>query len=302
MTWNAFSSGELIDTVFDGNHATEKAFDLLGHIEMVEYRLLAFVELYDFGLLRCDGLDVFPYLFIERSVIHPNVGERFVKQVAEHDTGLVHLADHPSEGGHLLHLDGALLPFGDERAQVGIEFSHLLAFGDSTDDDAVVVGLDALDEPTQAIAFVAAADLLRYRNAVGEGNQDKVTTCKRNLCSDSGAFGVDRFLGDLDGNHVVTHVEYVANLAVFREVRLKLELIHGDLFVFHDFFLVLEQGMGLQAQVEIVKESLFGITHVDKSRVKAWQDFLHSTQIDVTDRKLVVGLLSVKFYKDVVFQ
>ena len=149
-----------VNTVPDGDHTPEKALDLLGNVEMLENRLLAFVELYDFDFLRGDGLDVTANFFIKRLVVHVDVIERLVQQVAQHDGGLVHFADHLAEGGHLAHLDRAMLPLVDERPQVGIEFGHLLAFGNGADDDAVVVGPDALDEPSQAAAFFAAADFL----------------------------------------------------------------------------------------------------------------------------------------------
>ena len=104
-----------VDTVFDGNNLTEKAFDLLGNVEVVKDRLFAFVELHDLSLLRCDGTDVVLDLFIEFLVVHVDVVKRLVQQIAQHDAGLVHLTDHPAEGRHLLHLDDALFPLGNQR-------------------------------------------------------------------------------------------------------------------------------------------------------------------------------------------
>ena len=51
-----------------------------------------------------------------------------------------------------------------------------------------------------------------------------------------------------------------------------------------------------------MQECLLGIAHVDEGRIKPRQQFLDPAQINISDRKLVVGLLSVKFDKRVVLQ
>ena len=290
-----------VDTVFDGDDLTEKAFDLLGNIEIVKDGFFAFVKLHNINFLRCESLDVFLDLFIEFLVVHMDVVERLVEQIAQHDAGLVHLADHPSEGGHLLHLDDALFPLGNQGTQVGVKVGHFLAFGDGADDDAIVGGLNALNQTAETVAFLAAADFLGYRNAVGEGDEDEITTREGDLGGDSRSFGVDRLLSDLHGNQVA-HIEQIPNLAVLGQVGLKLELVHGHIVATDDRLLVLDQRIGLQAEVEIVQKGLLGIAHIDESRVKARQYLLHPTQINITNCKLVVGLFSVKFDKRIVFQ
>ena len=263
-----------VNAVFDGDNLTEKAFDLLGNVIIVKDGVFAFVKLHNLSLLRCNGTDVTLDFFIESFVVHMDVVERLVQQIAQHDAGLAHFADHPAVSGHLFHLDDALFPLGDECPEVGVEFGHLLAFGDGADDDAIVVGLDALDETAKAVALFTTADFLRYRNAVREGNEDEITSCKRDLCRDSWAFGVDRLLGNLHRNQV-TDIEHIGDFAVFRQVGIKFELVHGEILSCHDPLLVLEHGMGLQAQVEIVQEGLLGIADVDECRVEARQQFLH---------------------------
>ena len=103
-----------VNTVFDGDHATEKALDLLGDIIIVKDGFFAFIKLHNLSLLWREGLDGVLDVFIEFLVVHVDVVERLVEQISQHDAGLVHLADHLAEGGHLLHLNGALLPLADE--------------------------------------------------------------------------------------------------------------------------------------------------------------------------------------------
>ena len=51
-----------------------------------------------------------------------------------------------------------------------------------------------------------------------------------------------------------------------------------------------------------MQKGLLGIAHVNEGCVEARQDLLHPAQVNVTNRKLVVGLFSVKFDKRIVFQ
>ena len=124
---------------------------------------------------------------------------------------------------------------------------------------------------------------------------------RRRSCRDSRAFGVNRLLGDLHRNQVA-HIKHIGDFAVFRQIGLKLELVHGNVFASHYPLLELKHRMGLQTQVEIVQKGFFGIAHFNECRIEARQQFLHPAQINVSDRKLVVGLLSVKFDKNVVLQ
>ena len=83
-----------VDTVSDGDRLAEESLDLARDTEIVEDRVFPLVKFDDFGLLRRDGLDVALDVFVKSLVVHMDVVERLVEQVAEHDCGLVLLANH----------------------------------------------------------------------------------------------------------------------------------------------------------------------------------------------------------------
>ena len=74
---------------------TEGLLDLLVHPEVVEDVELAFVVLYDAHLIRSDLAQELTDLLGKQLVIHMDVGEILVQEIAQYGTGPVDLSQHP---------------------------------------------------------------------------------------------------------------------------------------------------------------------------------------------------------------
>ena len=202
----------------------------------------------------------------------------------------------------VLELVGHLCPTVHQLPQVGVELSHTLAFGYGAHNDAEVLGTYALHQTAQAVALLGALNLLRDGDFVAEGSQHQVVAGDADVSRHLGAFGGNRFFGDLHQDRLA-HFEHIAEVAHLLKHRFYLEVgqrggalvaVHGQLEVFVD-------GVIIGPQVEVVHKALLVASHINEGGVEALHDLAHLAEVDVTYGILATRLLTVELNQALVF-
>ena len=291
-----------IGAAFEDDGAPEELFDLFGDVELIEdgdVPLVHFDDLLGFGF---DGRDIFFHLVEDLFVVHVDVGEGVVEQVAE-DGGRAALFAQ-EQVGRLSLLQGRedAFPFGDQADDVGLDVFGRFSFGGRTDNGTVVAGQDPFDDGLEASFLLVGSDLLRYVHLVGEGDQHQMASGDGDIAGDAGSLGRDRLFGNLD-NDVLSAGEYVGDFAFFTQIVLETEGGEIDLLMFSvDLLDDFVQGWECASEVEVVQEGILLVPDIDESGVQPSHHFMDSPEVDIADGERALGFLPVEFHELAVFQ
>ena len=142
-----------VGAVGHGDRLAEARLDLLLDPEVLEDRLLAFVELDDLDLVGSDAADVAADLLVEHLVVDVDVREVRVEQVAQDGRGAVEFADQLRRRLGGARVGDRRFPAGDQVLDVLVEFGYLLAVGYRTHDQSEALRLDAHGQALQALTL-----------------------------------------------------------------------------------------------------------------------------------------------------
>ena len=79
---------DYIGSLLERDYSSERTLYLLGNVEIVEYRSIAFVQFYNTFLLRSDGGNIVLYLGTDSLVIDIDIGETVVQQIPQYGGSL----------------------------------------------------------------------------------------------------------------------------------------------------------------------------------------------------------------------
>ena len=283
-----------VGALFERDVLAEQRHDLLRHVEVVEDRRAAFVQLDDLFLVRGDHPDVFADLLVHGVVVDVYAAERPVEQVADDRRRAVFLVQDQRRGRLVAQAVEHFFPATHERRDVVLDVCVLLAHRGRADDDAVILGQHGRGDPLESVALLVGADFLRDGYLVREGNQHDVASSQRDVGRQARTFGRYGLFGDLRENGLAAGYE-TRNLAglAHRLVEAYVLKQRSSLPGGQRADELVQRGE-LRAQIEIMDESVLLIPDVDERGVQAGHDLLDFPQVDVADGVSCLALFLVQ--------
>ncbi len=145
---------------FEGDGLAERRLDLSRDVEMVEDGNLPVISLYDVLALGGDKGDVFGYLLVCLGIVDMDALECRAEHVAQHADDTALLLEYQCRSGGLHRFGHSVFPAMQQGLELVVQLAHAFAFGRRADDDAEILGLDAVDELAQAQLFLGRRDFL----------------------------------------------------------------------------------------------------------------------------------------------
>ena len=274
----------------------EGLLDLLVHPEVVEDVELAFVQLDDVLLLRRDLLQGLPHLLVEQLVVHMDVREVLVEQVAHHRTGAVDLAQHLLRWLRPFQVAEHHVPAPEHGLQVIGQVVGVLAFSVGADDEPDVLRFDGEHQVLQPAALHLIGDATADADLVDEGHEHHVAAGEGHLGGEARALGADGFLGDLHQD-ALAGADHIGDLALLGDVLVELPVLQGaggDGAV-HRALGELVGVLELGPEVEVVEEGILLMAHIDEGGVEPGGHLADLGEVDITDAEAALGLLAMQF-------
>ncbi len=195
---------------------------------MVENRGVVRVQFDDVPLLWRDFAHILQHLVVDNLVVHVDVFERRVEDVAEDGDGaselLINQLRQFTLAAHLCH---AGLPTLHERLNLRVHVFHRLAFRHGAHDDAEVLGLHAPDNLFDTVPFFVRFDFLGNEHLVRPRDKHQKSSCDGYLRRQSRTFGGDWLLGDLH-EYLLPLGEQVRDFPAFLDFLLDLIAREGE--------------------------------------------------------------------------
>ena len=140
---------------------------------------MSFVELDNLRPFGCNQCHVVLDFVENGFVVHVDVFERGVEQVAQQSHGAAGLfVNQGRVFGGLLHFGDGVIPVFQQHFKLSVELGYPFTFGYGADDDAEVLRLDAHQQLLEAGALFARFNLLGHGNLVVEGDEHEVPAGK----------------------------------------------------------------------------------------------------------------------------
>ena len=162
------------------------------------------------------------------------------------------------------------------------QFLHFLALGRCAHYHPEVFRLDALDQFAQARLFCCRTDFLRHRHLFAKRHQHHVAACKRDLRGQSRTFGRDRLFYNL-------HQQLAAGRKHIGHRSVLVNLRQAGHFIDVGHFLLIVKNLlhhrrvhcKVRAQIQVVKERILFISHIDEGGIKSRHQLFDFCQINV---------------------
>ena len=292
-----------VGSVFVGNGSSEARFDLPRHVEVVEDGQRSLIELHHVAAFGGDEVDVVVNLVIDFFVVDVDVLEARVEEVAQHADGTACLfIDKHGKVFCLLHFAQDSFPAAYEHLHFGIKLAGTLAFGYCADDDAAVLGLEALYYLLQACPLGTALDFRRDGNLVAEWFEDEETTGEREVARQARTLRADR-LFDYLHQHLLPLLQRGLHAPVLWQVGEHGSLLEGIevLAVALHLLEVLGIGSELETQIEIMQEGIMLVTDVHEASIKPRHELAHLGKVHVAHGIGDILLLFLELSQSLVF-
>ena len=272
-----------VGSVLVRDNPAKAGLDLTRDVEVVENGQTAFVELHHTEPLRSDKADIVVNFLEDVGIVDVDVLEVRVKEVAQngHRTACF-LMDKSWQLLGLLHFAENAFPTCHEDFHLGIQFASSLAFGHRTDDDAAVLGLDALYNLLQASPLGTTLDFRGDGNLVAKRREDKETSGEREVATQSRTFRRDGLLDDLH-KHLLSLLQISLHAAVLGQFWQHGSLLEGVkvLAVALHLLEILGIGRELQTEVEVVEEGIVLVTDAYEAGIQSGHELPDLRQIHV---------------------
>ena len=202
-----------------------------------------------------------------------------------------------------MYFGDGVFPSFQQNLQLCIELSSPFAFSYRPDDDAEVLGLNALDQLFQTCTFFTAFDLRRDGDAVVKWDQYQIAPGETEFAGETRSLGVDGLFDNLY-EYLLSYLQRVGDTAVFLQLRLYVSLLDRVelLTVAYNLFQVFLVRVKLTSQVKIMQEGNAFRADIDEAGIKARHQFFNLCYIDVTNRERHGALLFLVFYQFLVFE
>ena len=183
------------------------------------------------------------------------------------------------EGGSLglLGLGLDVLVEGQQAVQVLLEGLLGLSGGGGADDDALVLGLDLVEDLAEPPPLVLLLDAAADAHVVHRGHEHQGAPRQGDVGGDPGALGAHRVLGHLD-QHALARLQQIPDLPSLRELLQLVVLIPGE-----------EHVPGVQKGVLLEAD-------VHEGRLHARQHVLDLAELDVPHQSFRPRLLHVELH------
>ena len=260
--------------------AGEGVFDLRLGVVPVEEGLGVLIEDAGLQLGGHDVGDLFE-LVAGRLVVDEDPIHVLHEKVPDRAEQKALLRVHEGGGLGLLRFLLDVLVEGQEAVQILLKGFLRLPGGGGADDDALVLGLDLVEDLAQAPPLLLLFDAAADAHVVHRGHEHQRPARQGDVGGDPGALGAHGVLGHLDQD-VLARLQQIPDLPGLRELLQLVVLIPGE-----EHVPGVEEGVLLEADVH-------------EGRLHARQHVLDLAEVDVPHQSFRPVLLHVEFHRGAV--